>query len=114
MEFDGREPRLADLVGMLKITIASLHQVFVYIDALDECLPKYFPELLESLRDIVRDSPKTRIFLTGRPYVREDVQRYFSKAVVIPISPSQHDIRNSPLSCCSHLVTFCCRVPHFS
>ena len=57
MEFDGREPRLADLVGMLKNTISSLHQVSVSPDALDECLPKYFLELLESLRDIVRDSP---------------------------------------------------------
>ena len=94
MEFGGRGPRLGDLVGMLKIAIASLPQVFVCLDALDECLPKYFPELLESLRDIVRDSPETRIFLTGRPHIREDVQRYFSKAVVIPISPNTDDIRN--------------------
>jgi len=46
------------------------------------------------LRDIVRESPRTRIFLTGRSHVREDVQRYFSKAVVIPVSPSRGDIRN--------------------
>jgi hypothetical protein len=44
--------------------------------------------------DIVRECPRTRIFLTGRPHVGEDVQRYFSKAVVIPISPSPDDIRN--------------------
>jgi len=93
-EFGGRAPRLADLMGMLKIVIASLPQVFICLDALDECLPKYVPELLESLRDIVRESPRTRIFLTGRPHVREDVQRYFSAAVVIPISPNPDDIRN--------------------
>ena len=94
MEFGGRGPRLADLMGMLKTAIASLPRIFICLDAMDECLPKYIPELLESLRDIVRESPRARIFLTGRPHIREDVQRYFSKAVVIPISPNPDDIRN--------------------
>ena len=93
-EFGGRGPRLTDLMGMLKIAIASLPQVFICLDALDECLPKFLPELLVSLRDIVRESPRTRIFLTGRPHVREDVLRYFTKAVVIPISPNPDDIQN--------------------
>jgi len=93
-EFGGRAPRLAALRGMLKIVIASLPRVFICLDALDECLPKHLPDLLESLRDIVRESPRTRIFLTGRPHVKEDVQRYFSAAVVIPISPNRSDIRN--------------------
>ena len=92
--FDVRRPRLADLMGMLKIAIASLPQVFICLDALDECLPKYLPELLVSLRDIVRESSRTRIFLTGRSHVREDVLRYFIKAIVIPISPNSDDIRN--------------------
>ena len=35
-----------------------------------------------------------RIFLTGRPHIKEDIQRYFTKAVVIPISPNTDDIRN--------------------
>ena len=93
-EFGGRGPQLADLMGMLRITIASLPRVFICIDALDECLPKCLPELFESLRNIVRESPSTRIFLTGRPHVREDIQRYFTKAVVIPISPNTGDIQN--------------------
>jgi len=93
-ESGDRGLRLVDLIGMLKIAIASLPKVFICLDALDECLPKYLPELLESLRDIVRESPRTRIFLTGRPHIWEYIQRYFSKAVVIPISPSQDDIRN--------------------
>ena len=92
--FGGRRLLLADLMGMLRTTIALLPQVFICIDALDECLPKHLPELLESLRDIARESPKTRIFLTGRPYVRGAIQRYFTLAVVIPISPNTDDIRN--------------------
>jgi len=90
----GRRPRLPDLMGMLRITLASLPQVFICIDALDECLPKHLPELLGSLRDIVRESPQTRIFLTGRPHITEDTQRYFAKAVVMRISPNTDDIRS--------------------
>jgi len=92
--FGGRGPRLPDLMKMLRITIASLPQVFICLDALDECLPKHLPDLLASLRDIVRESPKTRIFLTGRPHVTQDIQRYFPEVVVIPISPNTDDIRN--------------------
>ena len=90
----GRRPILVDLVRMLKIAIAQLPHVFICIDALDEFLPGDLPELLESLRDIIRESPRTRIFLTGRPNVEEDIQRYFPKVVAIPISPNQNDIRN--------------------
>ena len=92
-EIGGRGLLLADLVGMLRTAIASLPQVFICIDALDEYLPKNLPELLESLRDIVRESPTTRIFLTGRPHVGETIQRYFTKAVVVPITPNTDDIR---------------------
>ena len=92
--FGGRLPRLPDLMEMLRNTIASLPEVFICLDALDECLPKHLPDLLASLRDIIRESPKTRIFLTGRPHVTEDIKRYFPKAVVIPISPNMDDIRN--------------------
>ena len=93
-EFGGRGPLLANLMGMLRATIASLPRVFICLDALDECLPKYLPELLESLRDIILECPGTRIFLTGRPHVGGDIRRYFSKVVVMPISPNPDDIRS--------------------
>ena len=47
-EVGGRRPLLVDLVRMLRIAIALLPKVFICIDALDECLPKNLPELLES------------------------------------------------------------------
>ena len=90
----GGRPLLVDLMRMLRIAIARLPQVFICIDALDECLPKDIPKLLESLRDIVRESPTTKIFLTGRPHVGDAIHRYFTKAVTIPISPNEGDIRN--------------------
>ena len=93
-EVGGRRPLLANLIGMLKIAIASLPPVFICIDALDECLPRNLVELLGSLRDIVWESPRTRIFLTGRPHVGEDIQRYFARAVAVPINPNQDDIMN--------------------
>jgi len=80
-EVHWRGLRLADLMGMLRTVIDALPQVFISIDTLDECLPKCLPELIESLRDNVQESPSTRIFLTGRPHVRGDIQRYFTKMV---------------------------------
>ena len=90
----GRRLLHADLMRMLKIAIAPLPHVFICIDALDQYPPKDLSKLLVSLRDIVRESPKTRIFLTGRPHIKETTQRYITEAVVIPISPNTNDIKN--------------------
>jgi len=90
----GRKLALEDLLRMLRRAIASLGQDFICIDALDEYLPKDLPELLESLRDIVRESSQTRIFLTGRPHVGGTIRKYFTGAVAIPISPNTDDIRS--------------------
>ena len=38
--------------------------------------------------------PRTWIFLTSRVHDTETIQRYFTKAVAIPISPNQDDIKN--------------------
>jgi len=91
---EGRRPLLADLKRMLGIAVASSQRVFICVDALDECLPKDLPALLGSLSDIVRESPSTRIFLTGSPRVDEAVRRYLTMAVEIPTSPNPDDIRN--------------------
>ena len=90
----GRRPVLADLMRMLKIAIAKLPQAFICLDALDECLPGQLSQLLASLGDLVRESPGTRIFLTGRPHVGKVIQDYFTGVVGIPISPNEDDMRN--------------------
>ena len=88
----GRPVQLSDLVEMLKATIALLPGVFICIDGLDECLQKNRLQLLESLQEIIRASPITRVFLTGEPHVRDDIERYFPEAITIPITPTIRDI----------------------
>jgi len=92
MEVGGRGLRLPDMVRMLKQAIATLHQVFICIDALDECPPQHQLELLRSLKDILRESPRTRVFLTGRPQVEADITKCFADRLMVPISPKAHDI----------------------
>ena len=65
----------------------SLAEVFICINGLDECLPKR-RKLLESRRDIVRASPTTRVLLSGRTHIRDEVERYFAAVIMIPIIPT--------------------------
>ena len=92
-ELGGRGLRLPDMVQMVKRVVATLPQVFICIDALDECLPKHLLELLGSLKDILQESPRMRIFVTGRPHVEVEIARYFASAVKVPISPSTQEIK---------------------
>jgi len=91
--FSDRGLRLTDVVGMLKTTIALLPAVYICIDALDESTPKSRQELLESLRDIIRESPSTRVLFTGRSHVEKEVRKCFAEVITIPVSPTEGDIR---------------------
>ena len=93
-EFGGRGLLLPDMVDMLKKTITSLPRLFICIDALDECTQKHRRELLESLRQIVRGSPGTRVFLTGRPHIDDEIVECFSKVLRIHLSPTPGDIKS--------------------
>ena len=91
-EVGGRGLRLPDMMQMLKRVVATLSQVFICIDALDECLPQHLLELLMSLKVILPESRRTRIFFTGRPQVRAEITRHFNGSVTVSISPKIHDI----------------------
>ena len=93
-EFGGRGLRLPDLVDFLRRTIEPLERVFICIDALDESAPRLRQGLIESLREIVKMSPNTRIFLTGRPHIDDEIMKSFSGAVRIPVSPTEGDIKS--------------------
>ena len=90
--FGGRAVQLSSMVEMLKATITLVPEVFICIDGLDECFPKNRQELLESLQDIVLASPATKVFISGRPHVQDEVKRYFTAAIVILLTPTIGDI----------------------
>ena len=91
-EVGGRGLRLQDIVQMLKQAVATLPQVFICIDALDECLPRHLLDLLKSLKDILKESPRMRIFVTARPQVKGEITKYFTTGALVPISPKTDDI----------------------
>ena len=79
---------------MLIKSISSLRRGFICIDALDEFLTKHRPELWDSLQYIVRECPNIRLFITGRPHIREEVKKYFpGYPDLSSIKPTEEDIR---------------------
>ena len=92
MAIGGRGPRLPDIVKMLQ-TITSSLRIFVCIDALDECAAAHRVKLLNSLQQILEKSPRTRIFMIGRPHVRAEIERRLTGRVIsVPVGPSKDDI----------------------
>ena len=89
----GRRLLLPNILEMLGKSLSCLHRVFICIDALDEFPAKHRPELWESLQQIVRKCPNTRVFLTGRFHIQCEIQKYFPGTVeMLSISPKEHDI----------------------
>jgi len=88
----GRGLRLPDIVKMLQAITSSL-STFVCIDALDECATVHRVKLLDSLKQILAKSPRTRIFITGRPHIRADIEkRLAERAASVSLGPSKDDI----------------------
>ena len=88
----GRGPRLPDVVRMLQTT-SSEKRTFICIDALDECVAEHQVKLLSSLNQILQKSPDTRIFVTGRPYIRAKIGKRLSGRVTsVSIAPRRNDI----------------------
>ena len=88
----GRGLRVPEVVKMLQ-TVTSLQTTFICIDALDECVEKHRPEILDSLRQILEKSPNTRIFLTGRRHIGGEIDRHLGeRTTVLSIKPKIDDI----------------------
>jgi len=88
----GREPQLLDIVKMLQ-TITSSQPTFVCIDALDECAAVHRVKILDSLKQILEKSPGTRIFITGRPHIRAEMERRLGGQVMsVSLCPNKEDI----------------------
>jgi len=88
----GCGPQLADIVKMLQ-AITSLQPTFVCIDALDECAGVQQFRVLDSLKQVLEKSPSTRIFVTGRPHIRPEIEnRLAERAISLYVGPSKGDI----------------------
>ena len=88
----GRAPQLPDVVRMLHTT-SSEKPTFICIDALDECVAEHRVKLLNSLNKILQKSPNTRIFVTGRPHIQDEIERRLPRRVAtIHITPRRGDI----------------------
>jgi len=88
----GRRPQLNDIVKMLQL-ITSSQPSFMVIDALDECTAAQRYRLFDSLQEILEKSPGTRVFVTGRPHVRAEIEtRLAGRVTSVSISPIRGDI----------------------
>jgi len=88
----GQEPQLSDVVQMLQTS--SLEKLmFLCIHALDECAVEYRVKLPNSLNQILYKSPGTRIFVTGRPHIRDEIEkRLFGGATALNITAWRGDV----------------------
>ena len=88
----GRGPRISGILNMFQ-AVAARVRTFVCIDALDECTPEHRVVVLDSLGQILRGSPNTRIFMTGRPHIRSEIEkRIGGRAVFISIESKEADV----------------------
>ena len=88
----GSRPQLVDLVKMLQV-IASSQPTFICIDAVDECAGGERFRILESLKEIIEESWGARIFVTGRPHVRAEIEsRLAGHVASISLTPTRGDI----------------------
>jgi len=72
-------------------TIVATRRTFICIDALDECVPEYRMVILESLSQILQGSRNTRIFMTGRPHVRSEVEKELGGAATFLLIQATED-----------------------
>ena len=88
----GRRPELSDILKMLQ-TISSENLTFICIDALDECAADHRVKVLDSLHQIRQKSPGTRIFVTGRPHIQDEIGRRIpGRLTSIRITPKRDDV----------------------
>ena len=85
---------LLEIRAMLVQSLLALRRGFICIDAIDELPAKHRSEFWNSLQRIIRECPNTRLFITGRPHIREEVKKYFlGYPDLAPIEPTDEDIR---------------------
>ena len=89
----GKGLRLVEMRELFVKAINSYERVYICVDAMDELLPQHRPEFLRALQQIIQEAPNTRLFLTGRPHIRGELDKHLTREVhTIQIVPDQEDI----------------------
>ena len=88
----GQAPKLSAILNMLQAA-SQRKRAFICIDAVDECASEHQVKLLDSLAQLLQQSPGTRIFVTGRPHIQPEMRRRLAGRVgSVSISPKMDDI----------------------
>ena len=88
----GRVLVLSEIVEHIQNILTS-RRTFICLDALDQCRAGDRVNLLDLFNQILQKSPGTRIFLTGRPHIRAEVEKHLAgRAAVRLITPTRDDI----------------------
>ena len=74
MSIGGRGLQVTGVLKMFQ-AITATRRISICVDALDECVPEHRMIVLESLGQMLQGSPNIRLFITGRPHVRGEVER---------------------------------------
>ena len=89
----GKHLRLLDMLKLFVSVISSMGRVYICVDAVDELLPQNRSEFLRALRQVVQEASNARLFLTGRTYIRRELDKHLTRGgYIIHIVPDQGDI----------------------
>jgi len=90
---EGQGLQTCEIVKMLQ-AVTSSRRTFICVDAIDECGEEHRPDILDSLRQVLERSPSTRLFITGRRHIRDEVQKHLAgEATILSIKPNEGDIK---------------------
>ena len=88
----GQRLAVTEIVEFL-LDISCSRPIFICIDALDECPAGHRVKLLNSLNQILGESPGVRIFLTGRPHILGEIDKHLAgRLATRSITPAKADI----------------------
>jgi len=74
-------------------SVSPVVSEYLYVGAVDEVFPQHRLGFLRALRQILQGAPNVRLFLTGRPYIRAELDMHLTeRALAIHIVTDQGDI----------------------
>ena len=90
----GKKLEIEDTLTLLETRLNQLKHMYICIDAVDELEPKVLQQLFNVLKGLITKN-NIRLFLTGRPHIGSEVQRYLQvvQRYKVDISASQQDIQ---------------------